>query len=299
MDSSAIAVPKTFTEAHEERFQMEDHLRTERGLLAIRLLVEGNSIRTAARITGLHHRTVVQLAVIAGERCEALLRAKLRNVPVSDVQCDEIWTFVGKKKVNRRGNEENFTEIGDAWIFVGIERHTKLVLAFELGNRGVKTATRFMHKIARATDPTQKFQLTSDGLAVYPLAVGNVLGHQGERVDFAQLIKIYTQDVPENARPYSPPRLAEAIPTPVYGTPDSAFICTSHVERQNLTMRMCMRRLTRLTNAFSKKWDNLRAATALHFAYYNFCKVHGTIRKTPAMASGLTDHAWDLPELFA
>ena len=183
---------KTFTEAHEERFQMEDHLRTERGLLAIRLLVEGNSIRTAARITGLHHRTVVQLAVIAGERCEALLRAKLRNVPVSDVQCDEIWTFVGKKKVNRRGNEENFTEIGDAWIFVGIERHTKLVLAFELGNRGVKTATRFMHKIARATDPTQKFQLTSDGLAVYPLAVGNVLGHQGERVDFAQLIKIYT-----------------------------------------------------------------------------------------------------------
>jgi hypothetical protein len=173
------------------------------------------------------------------------------------------------------------------------------VLAHELDNRGVKTATRFMHKIARATDPTQKFQLTSDGQAVYPLAVGNVLGHQGERVDYAQLIKIYTMDVPEEARRYSPPRLAEAILTPVYGNPDDQKICTSHVERQNLTMRMCMRRLTRLTNAFSKKWDNLNAALALHFAYYNFCSRHISLKGArPAMAAGLTDRVWELAELL-
>jgi IS1 family transposase len=183
--------------------------------------------------------------------------------------------------------------------FVSIERNTKLVLAFELGSRSVKSATRFMHKIARATDPAQKFQLTTDGLNAYSTAIGNVLGHQGERVHYAHLVKIYKLDIAEDQRRYSPPRLAEAIPTPIYGNPDEALICTSHVKRQNLTMRMCMRRLTRLTNAFSKKWDNLRAATALHFAYYNFCKVHGTIRSTPAMAAGIVDHAWDLAELLA
>ncbi len=271
-----------------------------KALLALQLIVEGNSLRTTHRITGLARNTILRLVELAGERCEALLSTKLRNVPVSEVQADEIWTFVGKKQGHRRGNEENFTEIGDAWIFVGIERHTKLVLAFELGNRGVKSATRFMHKIARATDPTQKFQLTTDGLAAYSTAVGNVLGHRGERVDYAQLIKIYALDVPEDVRRYSPPRLTETIPTPVYGYPDENRICTSHVERQNLTMRMCMRRLTRLTNGFSKKWDNLKAALALHFAWYNFCRKHMSLKgQTPAMAAGLTDKAWTLSDLLA
>jgi hypothetical protein len=129
--------------------------------------------------------------------------------------------------------------------------------------------------------------------------VGNVLGHQGERVDYAQLVKIYTQEVPEEVRRYSPPRLAEAIPTPIYGYPDEKKICTSHVERQNLTMRMCMRRLTRLTNAFSKKWSNLRAALSLHFAYYNFCRKHISLKgATPAMAAGIADHVWTMGELL-
>src|SRR5581483_1946227 len=197
-----------------------------------------------------------------------------------------------KKQSHRRGDEERFAYIGDAWTFVAIERHTKLVLAFELGKRTVSSATRFITKLAAATDPNQKFQLTTDGLNAYPLAIGNVLGHEGDRVDYAQLIKIYTQDVPEDARRYSPPRLAEAIPTPIYGYPDENRICTSHVERQNLTMRMCIRRLTRLTNAFSKKWENLKAAIALHFAYYNFCRKHRTLKTSPAVSAGLTDHVW-------
>jgi transposase-like protein/IS1 family transposase len=291
---------KTYSDKKEFGVIGHKQIDDQKALLALSLLVEGNSIRATQRITGLEKRTIIKLVVLAGERCEALLNAKLRNVPVNDVQCDEIWTFVGKKRTHRRGNEENFAEIGDAWIFVGIERSTKLVLAFELGSRSVKSATRFMRKIASATDPNQKFQLTTDGLNAYSTAVGNVLGHQGERVDYAQLIKIYPLDVPEDARRYSPPRLAEAIPTPVYGDPEDKRICTSHVERQNLTMRMCMRRLTRLTNGFSKKWDNLKAALALHFAWYNFCRKHITLKgATPAMAAGLTDRAWNLAELLA
>lgn len=217
---------KTYSERTQFGVIGHKQIDDSKALLALQLIVEGNSLRTTHRITGLARNTILRLVELAGERCEALLSTKLRNIPVSDVQADEIWTFVGKKQGHRRGNEENFTEIGDAWIFVGIERHTKLVLAFELGNRGVKSATRFMHKIARATDPAQKFQLTTDGLAAYSTAVGNVLGHQGERVDYAQLIKIYAMDVPEDVRRYSPPRLAETIPTPVYGYPDENRICT-------------------------------------------------------------------------
>jgi len=248
-------------------------------------------------------RNLVRLApesALAGQRCDTLLATKVRNVPATDVQCDEIWGFVTKKKFHVHGGEENFSEIGDAWCFVAIERTTKLVLAHTLGKRTVSAATRFMRRLALATDPAQKFQLTTDGLAAYPLAVGNILGHQGERVDYAQLIKVFAMDVPEDARRYSPPRLAEAFPTPIYGDPDEKRICTSHVERQNLTMRMCMRRLTRLTNGFSKKWSNLKAALSLHFAYYNFCRRHMSLKgATPAMAAGLTDRIWTIAELLA
>jgi hypothetical protein len=169
------------------------------------------------------------------------------------------------------------------------------VLTFELGRRTVTSATRFTEKLATATNAEQRIQLTTDGLSAYPYPIGNILG---DRVDYAQLIKIYAQDTPEAQRRYSPAHLAEAIPTPVYGDPDEKRICTSHVERQNLTMRMCIRRLTRLTNAFSKKWEHLRAALALHFAYYNFCKMHGSIKRTPAMAAGITEKAWALRDLL-
>lgn len=290
---------KTFSDRKDFGVFGHKQLDEQKALLAIQLIVEGNSLRTVNRITGLGRNTILRLVELAGERCESLLRTKIRGVAAKDVQCDEIWGFVAKKKFHVHGGEANFAYIGDAWIFVAIERDTKLVLAFELGKRTVTSATRFMKKLALATNPNQHFQLTTDGLNAYPLAVGNILGHEGNRVDYAQLIKIYAYNTPEDARRYSPPEVVEAIPTPLYGDPDPARICTSHVERQNLTMRMSMRRLTRLTNAFSKKWRNLQSAVALHFAWYNFCRKHITLKgRTPAMAAGITDHVWTIREVL-
>jgi IS1 family transposase len=268
----------------------------EEGLLTLQLICEGSSVRSASRITGLHHRTILKMIVAAGARCEEILTARIRNVPVEDVQCDEIWGFVYKKRNSSHGGELNFPYIGDAWTFVAIERNTKLVLAYELGERTITRATKFIDKLAVATDPRQRFQLTTDGLPAYNTPIGDGLR---ERVDYAQLIKIYNQATPEESRRYSPAHLAEAIPTPVYGDPDEKRICTSHVERQNLTMRMCMRRLTRLTNGFSKKWENLKAALALHFAYHNFCRRHQTLKGImPAMAAGIAGHVYTLGELL-
>ncbi len=288
---------KTFTEPHAEAFHMEMHLEEPQGLLAIQLLCEGTSVRTCERIVGLHRNTILELLLIAARRSEALLAERIHSLRVENVQCDEIWGYVFKKQSHRHGAEENFWQMGDAWCFVGIERTSKLVLAHHLGKRTVSSAMQFMRKLAAATDPNHRYQLTSDGLKAYNYAVGMVLG---DRVDYAQLIKIYAYNTPEDARRYSPPEVVEAIPTPIYGDPDEKQICTSHIERQNLTMRMSIRRLTRLTNAFSKKWDNLRAALALHFAYYNFCRKHITLRgATPAMAAGITDHVWSIQELIS
>jgi len=177
-----------------------------------------------------------------------LLDRLIRNVPVDDIQCDEIWTYVGKKE-GHKGHGDGPT-LGDAWCFIGIERNTKLIVAFELGKRTVTSATRFITKLANATDEGRRFQITTDGLNAYPYPIGNILG---DRVDYAQLVKIYYQDSPEAIRRYSPARLAEAVATPVYGDPDEKKICTSHIERQNGSLRQWCKRLTRLTYAFSKK----------------------------------------------
>jgi len=266
----------------------------EAALLALTLIVEGNSVRSAARVTGLQKNTVIKLVVDAGQRCEALLDAKIRNVQASDVQADEVWTYVGKKESHKEHGDGPY--VGDAWCFIAIERRMKLVLAFELGKRTITSATRFIEKLAKATDPDRRYQLTTDGLNVYPYTVGNILG---DRVDYAQLIKIYQYTEPEEMRRYSPPECVEAIPTPIYGDPDMQRVCTSHIERQNGSLRQWCKRLTRLTYAFSKKWENLRVALALHFAYYNFCRVHSSIKATPAMAAGLTVRKLTLAELLA
>jgi transposase-like protein/IS1 family transposase len=289
---------KTYRD-HQEKPLDKMRLPMEKALLVLKLLVEGNSIRSTERITGVEKKTILSLLVLTGEKCERLLTEKIKGVPVRDVQADEMWGFVGmKQKTMRRKLAAESLNLdarcGDAYTFVAIERNTKLVIAWHLGRRNVRDTVEFTEKIYEAT--SGRFQLTTDGFAAYPDAVAYSLG---TRVDFSQLIKIYAQ--PEQGggeHRYSPAKVVEALPRPMWGNPDPERICTSHVERQNLTMRMMIRRLTRLTNAFSKKWENLKAALALHFAYYNFCRIHKTLRCTPAMEAGITKHVWELKDLL-
>lgn len=217
----------------------------------------------------------------------------IRNVPVANVQCDEIWGFVQKKEAHRRPWKESNQSIGDAYCFVAIERNTKLVLNFALGRRDQATTDAFIEGLRAATAPVQ-FQITTDGFRPYVSAITTTLH---DRADFAMQIKVYANSKDEHR--YSPGDVVATEEVPVMGNPDTRRISTSHVERQNLTIRMCVRRLTRLTNAFSKKWENLWAAYCLHFAYYNFCRIHQTLRVTPAIESKLADHVWDLSELLA
>lgn len=285
---------KTFSE--EQSNPLGDmRISMEKAELALQLLLEGNSIRSTTRITGLHQVTILNLLVMVGDRCEKLMRRKIKGVAVRDVEADEIWGFVGCK--NRHKLHKGITDpkVGDAYTWVGIERNTKLVLAWHLGQRDMTDCEAFTEKLHEAT--SGHFQLTTDGYRPYENAVSYSLG---TRVDYAMLIKVYGQDRdPEAEHKYSPPEVIETIIKPMIGYPDPRRICTSIVERNNLSMRTSIRRLTRLTNAFSKKWENLRAMLALYFAYYNFCRIHSSIRCTPAMESGITQHVWTLRELLA
>jgi transposase-like protein/IS1 family transposase len=265
----------------------------EKAEMVLRLLIEGNSIRSIQRITGLHQETILNLLVLAGEKCERMMRERIKDVAVRDVEADEIWGFVKFKNRHKRNKQITDSEVGDAYTFVGIERNTKLILAWHLGQRDMVNTEAFTEKLDYATQG--RFQLTTDGFRPYENAVSYSLG---TRVDYAMLINIYGNTDVEGERKYSPPEVVETTIKPMIGDPDPSRICTSIVERSNLSMRTSIRRLTRLTNAFSKKWDNLKAMLALYFAYYNFCRIHSTIRCTPAMESGLTGHVWSLSELL-
>jgi transposase-like protein/IS1 family transposase len=255
---------------------------------AIELLCEGCSVSTVERVTGIHHTTILSLLVLVGHKCERLLERRINGLPVTDVQAEEIWGFVGcKEKHNVKGNPE----FGDAYCFVGIERNSKLVLTWHLGRRSAADTFAFTEKLNAAT--AGRFQITTDGFSPY---VDAILTSLGTRVSFAQLIKVYAANPDEHR--YSPPRVIEAVAKPVWGNPDPESICTSHVERSNGTMRGQIRRLTRLTYAFSKRRANLKAALALYFAWYNFCHRVRTLRVTPAMEAGLTDHVWSITELL-
>ncbi len=280
---------KTFTEPHNGHVAGM-YLSPEKAERIIALLVEGMSVRSVERVTSVHRDTILRLLVIAGNRCERLLEDKIQSLPVKDVQCDEIWGWVGCKE---KRNTDNDPARGDAYCFVAIERNTKTVIAWHLGKRTARDTVAFTEKVNEATQG--RFQITTDGFRPYVDAVQYSLG---TRVDFAQLIKTYAASRDGEQR-YSPAEVVDITPLPVWGQPKLHRICTSHVERQNLTMRMQIRRLTRLTNAFSKKWENLKAAIALYFAWYNFCRIHSTIRVTPAMQSGLTNHVWNFQELLS
>jgi transposase-like protein/IS1 family transposase len=280
---------KTFTEDHTRPL---DAMRVplEPALLCLQLLLEGNSIRSAERITGVHRDTILSLLEVAGLRAEKLLTERIRGLRVRDVECDEIWGWVGMKEKNKIIDTDL---LGDAYCFVGIERNTKLILAWHLGRRSAHDTQLFTEKLREAT--TGRFQITTDGFTPYPVAIERTFGIG---VDYAQLVKVYGPSRDGEQR-YSPAEVVDVEVVPRVGMPDFERICTSHIERQNLTIRMAMRRMTRLTNAFSKKWANLKYAYALWFAFYNFCRTHKTLRVTPAMEAGLTDHVWTISEMLA
>ena len=231
--------------------------------------------------------------VRAGERCEKLLADRITRLKVQDVEADEMWGFVAMKEKAKGNLYKAADTLGDAYTYVAMERNSKLILAWHLGKRNKQDTLAFILKLRRAT--AGKFQLTTDGWPSYPDAIERVFGSE---IDYAQLVKVYAASRDGEQR-YSPAEVVDVEVVPRAGMPDYERICTSHIERQNLTMRMQIRRLTRLTNAFSKKWENLQAAVALHFAYYNFCRVHSSLRVTPAMEAGLTDHVWTIAELLA
>lgn len=249
----------------------------------INMLVEGCSLRATSRMCDVSINTVTKLLVDVGAACLKYHDEKVVQIKSERVQCDEIWSFVYSKEKNKPEGKE---DIGDVWTFVGIDADTKLVVSWLVGSRDIPSATVFMKDVASRLK--NKVQLTTDGLKAYLDAVNSAFPTDDE-IDFAQLIKIYGPEEGYNMteRKYSPGKCTGAEKRVIYGEPDPFFISTSYIERQNLTMRMHMRRFTRLTNAFSKKIENHCHAIALHFVFYNFVKIHKTLRVPPAMQAGL------------
>jgi len=270
------------------------NLPVDRALLCLHLLCEGSSIRATERITGTEKKTILRLLCQVGEGCERMLAETIQAVPVQDVQADELWTYIKCKQGTRERRKIADPDAGDAYCYFGIERNSKLILAWHLGRRNGWDAHDFMEKLGKAT--AGDFQLSTDGFNGYPNAVEYALGN---RVDYAQVVKDFGNVGGEEGRRYAPPRLIGQEKIVVSGTPDEDRICTSHVERSNWTLRGHLRRFTRLSNGFSRKKSNLRAALALYFAYYNFVRMHKSIRMTPAMAAGITRKPWSLAELLA
>jgi IS1 family transposase len=265
----------------------------EKALQAIQCLLEGCSIRSTERLTGMHRDTIMHLLVLAGKRCQRLLDSKMRGVKCNYLQADEIWTFCFKKQ--RRVRKDDPAEFGDQWVFVALDQESKLVPYFEVGKRTRETTIQFLSGI-KSHLSSDRFQLTTDGFHFYERGVENIFAGQA---DFAQLVKLFGDYGQHGHERYSPGRITEVISKIRDGRPDPAHISTSHVERQNLTMRMAIKRFARLTLAFSKKLENLKAAVALHFAFYNFVRVHKSLRCTPAMEAGITDHVWSIAEIIA
>jgi transposase-like protein/IS1 family transposase len=288
------ACKRTLTDA-ETRPVDRRRLAEDKAVIMLRMVLEGMSVRSTERLTQVHRDTILATMVDAGKRCKAFMEKFIQGVQVDDVQADEIWSFVGAKQktCDRQGCDDS--ERGDSWCFVGMTRYTKLVLAWHLDKRTPEAANIFCKKLRAAT--TGRFQLSTDGYKPYLIAVWEAF-RQG--IDFAQLIKVYstTGNKKSSATRYSPGEVIDAYAVPCLGTPDIDQVCTSHSERKNLSLRMAIRRWTRLTNAHSKKWANHEAALGLWFAYYNFCRVHMTLKTTPAVAAGLTDHTWTVAELL-
>jgi IS1 family transposase len=260
----------------------------------VNALVEGCSVRATARLVGVEHKTVLRVLLRVGDHCTQLLNERVRGVYARSIEIDEIWTYVFKKE-RKLTKEDDPAIMGDQYVFAAIGAEHKLIICHAIGKRDARTALGMIDDLK--TRLINRPQLTTDGFTPYLSAVETVFGAE---VDYAMLVKMYGSEKGEGEGPawYGPAQVVEATPTVITGHPNPWRISTSYVERQNLTMRMMMRRFTRLTNGFSKKLENLRAAVALHFAHYNFCRIHSTLRVTPAMAAGISSEVWTLDKLL-
>jgi IS1 family transposase len=259
---------------------MANVLSSDKQIAIIGSLCEGSSIRSIERITGVHRDTIMRLGVRVGKGCAALMDAKMRDLSCSRLEFDEIWGFIGKKE--KHVTVDDGPECGDAWTFCAVDAQTKLVPAFKVGKRDAATANAFVQGVASRM--RNRVQISTDGLRAYVEAIEKAFGSE---VDYAQIVKTYGHEEMSNNRRYSAPEFVSSEKKVIVGQPDERLISTSYIERLNATTRLHMRRLTRLTLAFSKKRENFEAAVALHFAYYNFVKRHNTLRCTPAMAAGV------------
>ena len=268
------------------RLSLQDRVRI------IGCLTEGMSLRATARLVDVSLNTVTKLLVDVGTACEIYQNETLRNLPCKKVQCDEIWTFTGMKQSNVPAELRGEFGIGDTYTWVGIDPESKLVVSWQVGKRDVETAHKFINDLAKRL--ANRVTLATDGYHPYVRAVEKAFGMD---IDYGMLVKIYGGVSEGEKKRYSPPEVIGAHKHRISGNPDMKDISTSIVERQNLTMRLKMRRFTRLTNAYSRKIENHECAVALHYMAYNFATIHKTLRVTPAMQLGIADRVWTLEEI--
>ena len=270
---------------------MANILPLEKQVMAIHALAEGNSIRSIERMTNIHRDTIMRLGVKVGQACASLLDEKMQNLELGSIEVDEIWGFIGKKQKQVRRSDDKHL-VGDVWTYIALDVETKLIPSYFIGKRDAYHTNAFMLDLSARIK--NRVQISSDSLQSYAAAVERGFG---SGVDYGQIVKTYASDDRYPQGKYSAPEVVSVSKTTIMGTPIESEICTSHIEKQNHTLRMHCRRLTRLTNAFSKKLENFKAAIGLNFAYYNFVKTHGSIRCTPAMAAGVMPSALTVRDL--
>ncbi len=269
-----------------------NRLSKEKRAQVVTALVEGNSIRSTVRMTGVAKGTVLKLLADLGAACSEYQRQALVDLHCKRIQCDEIWSFCYAKEKNVPEHMKGKPGVGDVWTWTAMDADSKLMISWLVGERDAGYAAEFINDLAARL--ATRVQLTTDGLKIYLEAIEGAFGAD---VDYAQLVKLFGE-APEQEKRYSPSQCTGCQKRRIEGRPDPRHVSTSFVERQNLTMRMSMRRFTRLTNAFSKKVENLEAAVALHFMWYNFGRIHQTLRVTPAMQAGVSDHVWTIEEIL-
>jgi transposase-like protein/IS1 family transposase len=284
---------KRFSEPQPKPFGQDVRLPAEKVTMILRCLAEGNSVRSTSRLCDVEKRTVLNLLKAAGDCCERFMERTLQNVPVRDLELDECWSYVLKKEGHKLPHEVNDETIGDQYVYIGLERNSKLIIAWHLGKRDRENTSLFISKVRSAT-ADRRFEISTDAWTPYKPEIDFQLS---DRANHSIVVKVY--DKPEETRErYSPGDFVTVEKSVGSGNPDLARACTSHVERKNGSLRQWCRRLTRLTYAFSKKKENLRAALALHFWYYDFARIHGSLRVTPAMEAGIANRVWTLEELL-